>query len=328
MRLLSANADLLCSFSEGVDDDKLVRALDKYFQSGHLMQLVGNESMVVKRVREHSHEVENVGILQSMLPSEHLVQVRRVIQQRWLLLEKVPAVFPSMHSMHDLLLHARTVPCDVVQSCIAQTLALLCTAQAVDPCFAHNDFKADNILLRLENRDNPLRIGDFEVKHVGVRVVLIDMETVTGGKFKPVVLQDIPKDKLELIGLDKDMPWCEWTDFHLLCMELYRSVRLQSPKWGPACLDFLSACAPTVRVFSTHEDKNILVTPMNRLSTKGRKTVNALVETGAMKRLCDLATLPFLSQWITRHTTTHNSAAMDTDTDITPTQTPAENDTS
>jgi len=326
MRLLSANADLLCSFSEEVDDDKLVRALDKHFQSGSLLQLVGNESMVVKRVRDHSHEVENVGILQSMLPSEHLVQVRRVIRDRWLLLEKVPAVFASMHSMHDLLLHARTVPCDVVQSCLAQTIALLCTAQESDPNFAHNDFKADNILLRLENRDNPLRIGQYEVKHVGVRVVLIDMETVTGTRFKPVVLPEIPKDKLELFGLDKDMPWCEWTDFHLLCMELFRSVRLQCPKWSAACLEFLTACAPNVRVFSTHEDKNILVTPMNRLSTKGRKTVNALVEAGAMKRLCDLATLPFLSPWIKRHAIETNNEMM-TDTDTMPTQSPAENET-
>lgn len=328
MKLFSAQAELLCSLSEGVSDDVLVRALDKYFANSTL-QLVGHESFIVKRVREHSHEVENVAILHEMLPHEHLVRIRRLIHNRWLLLEKVPSVFPSMRSMHDLLVHARTVPSDVVQSCLAQIVALLCAAQSQDPLFAHNDFKADNIMLRLEDRPNPLRIGDYDVKHVGVRVVLIDMETVMGTRFAPVHLPEIPRDKLELFGLDPSMPWCEWTDFHLLCMELFRSVRDQQPKWSLSCLEFLSMCAPNIRMFSTHEDKNILVTPMNRLSSKGRKTVNALLEAKSMKRLCEVATLPFLSPWLSPHNTfaATTSAVTETASDTIPMQAPATNDT-
>jgi serine/threonine protein kinase len=228
-----------------------------------------------------------------------------------------------MQSMHDLLTHSRTVPSDVIQSCLAQIVALLVTAQARDPGFAHNDFKADNILLCLESRPSPIAIGDFEVAHVGVRVVLIDLETVTGNSFPPVHLPDLPRDKLEVFGIDPSMPWCEWTDFHLLCMDLFRSVRSQKPKWAQACLEFLAACCPTLRMFFTYEDKNILVTSMNRLSTKGRKTVNALLDARAMKHLTEVAELPFLAPWLTHQ----NSKAAAEMSETIPTQTPMDNET-
>jgi serine/threonine protein kinase len=175
MKLVSANASLLRSLSDGATDEELDRLLEKYFAATHAMQLVCSDTLVIKRLREHSREHDNIALLNTILPSEHAVQIRRLIASRWLVLQRVPPVFPSMQSMHDLLTHSRTVPSDVIQSCLAQIVALLLTAHARDAAFAHNDFKADNILLCLESRPSPVVIGDFAVKHVGVRVVLIDM---------------------------------------------------------------------------------------------------------------------------------------------------------
>lgn len=305
MKLFSSQAKFLCSVGDTADEEELAklfaREQAKHGEGGLLQLVTDSETMIVKHVRPQSNECINLHTLRKMLPSEHLPQTRRTLKDQWLLLERVPPVFESMSSFKDLLSHSRTVPVDVLQTCIAQIVALLCTAQDCDPQFAHNDMKADNILLRKEEREGPLSIGRFSVKHVGVRVVFIDMETVTGSDFPPVNLPKMPKEKLEVFGLDPSMPWCCWTDFHLVCMELWKTVRLQRPKWSSACTDFLSKAAPTPRVFSTFDEGNVhFVTCMNRLSTKGRCTVNALMEAGSMKRMEDLCELPFLSPWLTR----------------------------
>lgn len=323
MKLFSSKAVLLCSFPDDADDSALCAALAKHSRHAPL-QLVGSGTLFVKQLREQSHEFENLQTLRTLLPAEHLVRARVTADGKWLLMDRVPSVFPSMHSFHDLLRHSKTVPQDVVQSCLAQVVALLIAAHEADERFAHNDFKADNILLRLEDREGPLQIGSLEVRHVGVRVVLIDMETVTGTRFPPIELPNVPPDKLELFGLDPRMPWCEWTDFHLLCMEMFKTVRLQNPKWSEACLEFLGQCVPTLRVFSTHDDGNILVTSMNRLSTRGRAAVNSLLATGSVKHLREVVCLPFLAAWVHEIQT---STAADTSTESMPAQAPTENET-
>ena len=340
MKLFSGEAKYLCSVEDGAEEDDLVkifvREQSKHGGAGILQLVADTETMIVKHVRPQSNEAGNMEILRKMIPKEHLPQTRRVLQGQWLVLERVPPVFASMSSFKDLLCHSRTVPLDVVQTCVAQLVALLCTAQECDPTFAHNDLKADNILLRAETREDPLTIGRFSVKHVGVRVVLIDMETVTGTRFPLVELPKVPREKLELFGLDASMPWCCWTDFHLVCMEIWKTVRLQRPKWYASCVDFFQVAAPTPRVFSTFDEGNIhFVTSMNRLSTKGRLTVNALMDAGSMKRLEDLYTLPFLSPWMERKEGLDHSPVLLQESDTptatkqpSPSNSPAENDTS
>ena len=334
MKLFSCEAKLLCTMADDTDEDEMVKVFSREHAKlgdGILQLYADAQTIMVKHVREHSNECVNLETLRTIIPAEHVPQTRGFLKEKWLLLERVPPVFASMHSFKDLLMHSRTVPADVMQTCLAQIVALLCTAQERDPLFAHNDLKADNILLRPETREGPVSIGRFSVKHVGVRVVLIDMETVTGNRFPSVHLPQLPRDKLEVFGLDPSMPWCCWTDFHLVCMEMWKSIRLQRPKWSSACIDFFAAATPTTRVFSTFDEGNVLVTCMNRLSTKGRSTVNALIDTGSMKRLQDLSMLPFLSSWMSAEEDQpplmHISETPDTTaTQQMPTHTPMEND--
>lgn len=328
MKLVTPSGVLAGTVPDSDDDDAWDAALRDIHARTSATLLFGH-GLVVKHVRPSSHEADNLARLQTMIPAEHVSRVKRKINDRWLVLERVPSVFPRMSSFHDMLHNLRSVPMDIVQSCLAQIVALLLTLQASDSTFAHNDFKADNILLQLEDRPSPLRIGSFDVKHVGVRVVLIDMETVTGRTFPALHLPSVPNHVLEVFGLDPSMEWCCWTDFHLLCMELYKQVLHHKPKWADECLQFLSDATPTLRVFSTFESANMLVTSMNRLSGKGRRMFNALIQQGHAKELAQLPQCSFLCGWMMHHqTATTNEMAADTTTTISVEQSPMDTATS
>lgn len=149
----------------------------------------------------------------------------------------------------------------IMKSIIAQIVALLIYAQEHDHAFAHNDLKADNILL---TPSEDVEIGIYEIKTFGVGVVFIDFETVTGSNFPKLKIETTRKTLLEF-GLDDSLPFSQWTDLHLVFMEI---LRYDIPGFS----EFLERFYP-LSYFHTYP--NELVTSQNRLNAKGRSVMNS-----------------------------------------------------
>jgi len=122
--------------------------------------------------------------------------------------------------------------------------------------------KAENIML--ERCEAPLLHYESRIFSRGVRVVLIDMESVTGAVFPCTLKKSLSAIQQREFGLD-DAPWCSYTDIHLVCMEVLFACRTSFPPWGTAFAAFLESCGLYLKYF-----KAPYVTSENRLSKVGK----------------------------------------------------------
>lgn len=252
-----------------------------------------------KFVRKTSKEKEIVGILQNVFPSQHLVEflpyeeILSTGENDIVFTKAVVPLHADIRTVKDVLKYSPTLPLGICKSILSQIIALLVLAQEKDAKFAHNDLKADNILVTKEESEEPLVIGKYKIHHQGVRVVLIDVETVTGSLFPPLDLSEVPPSMQEQFGLDPSMPWCSWTDLHLVMLEFWTKIGYFKPNWMQEFQVFLSECMP-LKVFTTYKEGNsYMLSSFNRLTKKGRNTVNILIENQQGKDIQELLQLSF-----------------------------------
>lgn len=254
-----------------------------------------------KFVRKTSKEKEIVSILQNVLPSQHLVEFQpheEILQTGETDIVFTKAVDPlhdNIRTLKDVLKYSPSLPPCICKSIMSQIIALLVLAQETDSTFAHNDLKADNILITKELSEEALVIGKYKIHHQGVRVVFIDVETVTGSLFPPLDLSEVPVEMQEQFGIDPTMPWCSWTDLHLVMLEFWTKIKYFKPNWMKEFQEFLSECMP-LKVFTTYKEGNsYMLSSFNRLTKKGRNTINILIENKQGKNIQDVLTLSYFT---------------------------------
>jgi hypothetical protein len=176
---------------------------------------------------------------------------------------------PSIKSI-KCLLGARQIPNIelVIKSILFQIISLLDHLQQWETKFCHNDFKADNVML--ERCQTPLLLGTHRIFSWGVRVVLIDAETVTGFGYKtsPLV-KKLSKSSRAAFGFEA--MYSPYTDLHLLCMELLLECKRSRPIWQNDLVQFLETDGIPVEFF-----KDVYVTSENRLNSVGRLALENL----------------------------------------------------
>jgi len=151
----------------------------------------------------------------------------------------------------------------LLKSIVFQCIALLVELQQHKMEFAHNDFKSDNIMLE-RTPMSCMMLRDTRFYCWGVRVVLIDAETISGAIYKssPLVGK-MSKSSKASFGLD--FPYSPYTDLHLLLMEIVYACKRLRPEWGPAFVKFLEEDAIPCQYFG-----DPYVTKENRLNGIGR----------------------------------------------------------
>lgn len=156
----------------------------------------------------------------------------------------------------------------VIKSIVFQIIAILDHLQRFDTQFCHNDFKADNVML--ERCQCNLQFGNDRINSWGVRVILIDAETVTGAGYKtsPLV-KKLSKSSRAAFGFDT--LFSPYTDLHLFCMELLLECKRSNPSWKTDFVHFLSRDCIPIEYF-----KEVYVTTENRLNTVGRLALDQL----------------------------------------------------
>lgn len=246
-----------------------------------------------KFIRQTSKEKEIVKVLQNVFPPQHLVEFLPCDETDIIYTKAITPLHENIRTLKDVLKHSLTLPLVVCQSILAQIIALLVLAQEKDSKFAHNDLKADNVLVTKETSKESLQIGNYKIYHAGVRVVFIDVETVTGSLFPPLDLSEIPPKIQEQFGLDPSNPWCSWTDLHLIMLEFWSRIKTLKPTWQLQFQEFLKECMP-IKVFSTFAEGNsFMLSSYNRLTKKGRNAINTLVLNGQAKDMKDILHLSF-----------------------------------
>jgi serine/threonine protein kinase len=246
-----------------------------------------------KLIRKTSKEKEIILVLQHVFPPQHLVEFLPCEETDIIYTKAVKPLHENIRTLKDVLKHSTTVPLVVCKSILAQIIALLVYAQEKDCKFAHNDLKADNILVTNEPSPEPLTIGKYQIQHAGVRVIFIDVETVTGTLFPALDLSEIPQKVQEQFGLDPSIPWCSWTDLHLVMLEYWTKVNSLKPSWTLLFQEFLKECMP-MKVFCTYNEGNIIMlSNYNRLTKKGRNAINTLISNGQAKDIKEILQLSF-----------------------------------
>lgn len=254
------------------------------------------QTFFVKFLPPNSQEAEILEILRANLPTQHLVEFAKRAGNL-VFVVGIPPLAPQVKTLKDLLHldRLRNIQVKVLQSVLAQIAAFLVLAQRFDPTFAHNDLKADNVLLTRHEASDPLEIGEWRIQHQGVKVVIIDVETVTGSNFPSLHLEDISQEAQVEFGLSKDTPFCEWTDMHLVLMEVWMRCRAKPPPWFHEFQTFLGECMPLAAFLTFEQGNKRMLTSCNRLSIKGRNAINILMERKEALHLTDALQLPFLS---------------------------------
>ena len=169
-----------------------------------------------------------------------------------LITEFVQPANARIKSLADLLGLLKEIPMDMLMYVLYQLFAMFFFVHTQNPSFAHNDCKVDNILLTTD-----------------LKVVLIDAETCGGHSFPPVAIQASPQI-LEEFGLSHDMPWSQWTDMHLILLEVWTQIKRQRPSWSSDFLVFLSSILP-MSCMKTFAEHSVFVSSQNRLNRKGRE---------------------------------------------------------
>lgn len=246
----------------------------------------------VKRIRKDSREVEK--LKQVLLSTKedlhkHLVH----IEQEFSVAGNNYAIFTAAQgiaikrSSSDTIVdrivsleqmtsppYITAIPLSLVLGILVQILCLLVLLQNRIPNFSHNDFKLDNILFVPLNENEIVEFNDLRIRipKCPVRVVLIDMETVIGKGIEDGAT-NIPLSIQNEFGFGSHLPYCEYTDFHLLIMLLVKKVQTHAPIWGRQFFDMLDDWRIERHVFDTFQEGNNRVTRMNRLTGEAREAM-------------------------------------------------------
>ena len=211
---------------------------------------------------------------------EHIVKVLHVRRSMFLMSCPMPFLtFPPISTLKDLFVPrvCRKFCSEVlVKSIVFQLLSCLERLHSHKVEFTHNDMKAENILLsRCE-----LPILCFPSTRIyckGLRVILIDAESVTGLVFPCSRGRALSqKDKKDFGMFER---WSELTDIHLVFMEILFACRTSSPSWGSKFAAFLETDGIPLKYF-----KAPYITCQNRLSLLGK---DALREHCSLRKMIE-----------------------------------------
>jgi hypothetical protein len=177
--------------------------------------------------------------------------------------------FPAIKTLKDLFVPrvCRNFCSEsMIKSILYQCITILLKLHSHGVEFSHNDLKSDNVII--ERCEAPILHFDTRIYSRGVRVVLIDMESITGCVFPCTLKKSLTALQQREFGLD-DSPWCSLTDIHLVCMEILFACRTSYPSWGSTFAEFLESCLP-LKYF-----KAPFITRENRLSKLGKISLGA-----------------------------------------------------
>lgn len=175
--------------------------------------------------------------------------------------------FPPISTLRDMFVPrvCRNVCTEtIIKTIVFQTLSCLVRLHSHGLNFTHNDMKAENILL--EKYDKPFLTYDTRrIFSNGIRVVFIDTESVTGKTFQCSLQKSMSATMQKDFGMEVDAEWSEFTDFHLVCMEILFACKTSRPKWGLHFAEFLEQDGIPLKYF-----KPPFITNENRLSRNGK----------------------------------------------------------
>lgn len=203
----------------------------------------------------------------------HFVRVLDTEKSLFLMTRPRPFLhFPPISTLRDLFVPrvCRNFCSEVlIKSILFQTLSCLARLHSHNVEFTHNDMKAENILL--EKCEAPLLVFDTcRIYSRGLRVVFIDAESVTGKVFACSLRDKLSASLQRDFGMENDVPWSAFTDFHLVCMEILFACRTSQPSWGVQFAEFLEMDGIPLKYFKTP-----FITRENRLSRLGKSTLSA-----------------------------------------------------
>jgi hypothetical protein len=225
---------------------------------------------VVKKPRSATEEF-NLKRLFMHCPPGHCVSLVKSSNSIFLMNFVQPFMIqPPVKSFKCLLAwHRQVLHIDlVIKSAVFQTIAILDHLQRFSTQFCHNDFKADNVML--ERCQTNLEFGAYRINSWGVKVILIDAETVTGAGYKTSpLLKKLSKSSRAAFGFDT--LFSPYTDLHLLCMEILLECKKSNPTWKTDFVRFLTNDCIPIEYF-----KDVYVTTENRLNTVGRLALEQL----------------------------------------------------
>jgi serine/threonine protein kinase len=224
----------------------------------------------VVKLGKNEEEHKNLKRIELMLSNMcfHAVQVIATKNKMFLMTYPRPFLsFPPIKTLKDMFVPrvCRNFCSEgIIKSIVYQCITILDTLHKHNVNFTHNDLKAENIMI--ERCEAPILHYESRIYSKGVRVVLIDMESITGLIFPCTLKKSLSLTSQRDFGLD-DSPWCSFTDFHLICMEILLACRTSFPSWGPNFAEFLDEYIP-LNYFKTP-----YITCENRLSSLGKLTL-------------------------------------------------------
>lgn len=218
---------------------------------------------VVKLAKNEEESVQLMKI-HAMLGdlAEHIVSVMQVRGKMFLMSYPRPyLMFPPIKTLKDLFIPRvcrKFCSEHLLKSILFQVLCCLERLHSHRVEFTHNDLKAENILL--SRCEAPLLLfPECRIYSKGVRAIFIDAESVTGLVFPCTLGKALSqKDRREFGLFEK---WSEFTDIHLVFMEILFACRTSSPHWGPSFAEFLETDGIPLKYF-----KFPFVTAQNRMS--------------------------------------------------------------
>jgi serine/threonine protein kinase len=272
----------------------------------------------VKRVRDTSLELTKLDfLLKHTDPSlhRHLVSIRQTFKvgpYQYMVLDAArgigvkraanDGVIDRIVSFEQLTQkkYLTAISFDMILGILLQLVCILVLLQERIPGFAHNDLKLDNILFSplLENEVVEFPSLGVRIPSCPVRVVLIDMETVIGKGIEDGSTQFSTALKNEF-GFGSHLPYCEYTDFHLVLLLLTYQVQVAEPVWTNEYNELLTDWKlqdGNTLFYQTHQAGNRAVTKMNRLTAEARDHLQRAIENKTCPPLRALLWHPVLSR--------------------------------
>ena len=220
---------------------------------------------------KNSEEHEKLEQIKNLIGQDlqyHFVHVLKKQKSMFLMNRPCPFLeFPPISTLRDMFVPrvCRNVCTEtIIKTIVFQTVSCLVRLHSHGLDFTHNDMKAENILL--EKCDLPFLAYDTcRIFSNGIRVVFIDTESVTGKTFQCSLQKSMSATMQKDFGMEADAEWNEFTDFHLVCMEILFACKTSRPKWGLHFAEFLERDGIPLKYF-----KPPFITKENRLSRNGK----------------------------------------------------------
>lgn len=239
---------------------------------------------VLKLQRRGSHEAHNLRAARAALPPELRPRVVDVLDTVGdvLILECVEGTTlrcgTVARSLKDMVTQISSVTRVELAIALKSVIETLLALHAAIPEFAHNDLKADNVLLRADGS-----------------CVLIDGETMSGDGMRTIDLGVMSDAARTEFGLGSGNRWCSLTDLHLILLEIaVRVLECKSPpSWAPEFWAVCDALCPRASLRTWKAGNRVLCTRLNRLSPQGQRVVNELQACGRLQSVGSVLDMPF-----------------------------------